>query len=529
MGKLKNQKAFTIIELIVVIAIIGILVLLAALKFSDYTEKVKVANIKNDILAYERTIEGKRSDGDKHIEGWEKVSPEKMESLKSSMFNKKGLMTSSNKEEFKDEIYYSIPKDRKLVKSYLNGNFYLGQGGKVYYHDEKLADKIKDNPSPMHTVTFNDYYGETIEEKTVEKGGSVKPPKLEVKGYSLRGWNKELTNINEDLIVEPVYTGPSDVDLGMENDFKWIESSIGYDGSNGEKGYFLYIGEGKDTVEIPHAIKGIHMTSYYGMFKNSKPEIKKIISTNKNIKDFVDMFYFSDIDTLDLTQLHTSSVENMKSMFSYSNINEVDLSSFDTSKVTNMDYMFHSSEIKVLDLNHFDTSKVVSMNNMFRNISADVVKVQNFNTSNVAHMRSMFESAKTENLDLSGLDTENVKDMERMFYQAKASILDVSSFDTSNVSNMNSMFRATLANSIVFSDKFTTHNVKDMSSMFSYAKAKELDLSSFDMINVLDTNSMFYQATAEKGYSRTQKDADILNAELLNFNSSSFTFKVKIY
>lgn len=48
-GKMKNKKGFTLIELIVVIAVIGILVLLAAPKFLGYTKDAHVAAMKADV------------------------------------------------------------------------------------------------------------------------------------------------------------------------------------------------------------------------------------------------------------------------------------------------------------------------------------------------------------------------------------------------------------------------------------------------------------------------------------------------
>lgn len=48
MQKAKNRKGFTLIELIVVMAILGVLVLLAAPKFLGYTKDANVATMKAD-------------------------------------------------------------------------------------------------------------------------------------------------------------------------------------------------------------------------------------------------------------------------------------------------------------------------------------------------------------------------------------------------------------------------------------------------------------------------------------------------
>ncbi|NMA86823.1 MAG: type II secretion system protein [Tissierellia bacterium] len=53
----RNKKGFTLIELIVVMAIIGILVMLAMPKFMGYTEKAKLTKIQNDIKVAENKVE----------------------------------------------------------------------------------------------------------------------------------------------------------------------------------------------------------------------------------------------------------------------------------------------------------------------------------------------------------------------------------------------------------------------------------------------------------------------------------------
>lgn len=56
-GKLKNNKAFTFIELTVVISILGIIVLLAVPECLDYVEQAKITQIQNDVRTLENIIE----------------------------------------------------------------------------------------------------------------------------------------------------------------------------------------------------------------------------------------------------------------------------------------------------------------------------------------------------------------------------------------------------------------------------------------------------------------------------------------
>lgn len=52
-----NRRAFTTIEMLVVILILGLLVLLAAPKFLGSSEKAELARIKHDVKAIETEVE----------------------------------------------------------------------------------------------------------------------------------------------------------------------------------------------------------------------------------------------------------------------------------------------------------------------------------------------------------------------------------------------------------------------------------------------------------------------------------------
>lgn len=526
---MKSNKAFTIIELVVVIAVIGILVLLASVKYSDYTEKAKITQVKNDIMTYEKEIDSKLHENDKYVDSWEKVDLATISSLKRSMFNKKGLIWKENQEKLSDDFYYKIPKTKNgdIFDSSLKGDFYLSQGGKVYYSDKKLASDVSggesDKEIEMHTVVFNNYYGNPLEEKKVEDGGAVEPPKLEVKGYKLNGWDKELENVKEDLLVDPVFEEPTDKSLGVEEDYKWVKDSNGYIGLNGEKGFFKYVGVGKKEVEIPHIIQGVQITSYYRMFEYAPSELEKVVSSNRKLTSTKRMFYYSNSKSLNFADFYTSSIKDMSYMF-YGVKGEVSgLNNFNTSNVTDMSFMFSHSYSDTLDLRSFNTSSVVNFTSMFReskttNIFIDTDKfdtsnatsmggmfwgtqvtnldVSKFNTSKVTSMNSMFQESEATNLDVSNFDTSNVTDMTQMFWGSKSKTLDVSNFNTSKVKGMAFMFSVTSATNIDVSN-FDTSKVENMSQMFSHSKAIEIDVSNFNTSNVVDMNNMFYMADTE--------------------------------
>ncbi|EPM5620899.1 BspA family leucine-rich repeat surface protein, partial [Listeria monocytogenes] len=197
------------------------------------------------------------------------------------------------------------------------------------------------------------------------------------------------------------------------------------------------------------------------------------------------LFRYSEVTSLDLSNLDTSSVTDMSSMFDRNDLTSLDLSNLDTSNVTNMAFMFYNSTGTSIDVSNFDTSSVTSMYAMFSSCDvATSIDVSNFNTSNVTNMGSMFSyTSAVTSLDVSKFDTSNVTNMNSMFKGSAATSLDVSGFNTSNVTDMNAMFRDSTVTSIDVSN-FNTSNVMGMEDMFYNSAVTSLDVSNFDTSKV---------------------------------------------
>lgn len=460
------KKGFTIIELIVVIAVLGVLVLLASGYFIGYAEKAKITQIKSDSKSYETFIGAERQKDENYHTNWNLVDPDDLRDkiTEGVLYDKKGLV--EDESVISDDMpYYEIPD--KLINTHLDGLFIYAEDGKVYYDGPK-GNKNNGN-GVGYDSTYKDY--RWVENEFI---GRAKP------------------TISTQLAA-----------IGNYN-YNLNEKGVG----DNEYGYWHYIGD-DEVVIIPEYIQGHKVTSYKRMFANHRDmrdQIlpKKIISTNKNITDMSLMFEdalikvtqynedgepiedptFNPADhVLDLTELDTSGVTDMYGMFKNFKGDFVDLSTWNTSNVKSMNSMFKEARNiklvkkekleeffemqKLWDENpdafemtqeeydeiyegilymNFDTRNVTDMSEMFYGVH-DIypIYIESFNTSNVESMRSMFERAGINDGDsFKHFDTGKVMDMERMFYDATFydNKLDLSTWETSELESVSDMFNS---------------------------------------------------------------------------------------
>ena len=243
-----------------------------------------------------------------------------------------------------------------------------------------------------------------------------------------------------------------------------------------------------------------NVTNMRGMFNNAS-NIKNIYFTpffnTKKVTTMEEMFAgCSNLENLDLSSFDTTNVTNMRSIFEgCENLKYLDISSFDTRNVTNMKSMFKGCiNLKILDISSFDTRNVTNMKSMFKICkNLKILDLLSFDTRNVTTMEEMFAECNTlQNLNLSSFDTKKVNNMKSMFDRCGLEKIDLSNFDTRNVENMEALFRENYClKNIIFSPSFITNKVISMNHMFSYTSLINLDLSSFEIINICKTMNMF--------------------------------------
>lgn len=172
----RNKRGFTLIELIVVMAIIGILVLLAMPKFLGYTQRARITNIKHDVKVAEDKIEEYLIKYHKLPDDWVEVTKEQLEALKDEkkLYDKEGLVENNV-----DDGEYKIIKDdfvKTEIRSKLKGTFYANNDGRVYYEDTKAGkpnEDIKEDKCPAITCNYKlidipEEFIEKIEEQGIE-------------------------------------------------------------------------------------------------------------------------------------------------------------------------------------------------------------------------------------------------------------------------------------------------------------------------------------------------------------------------
>jgi len=159
LNKLKNKKAFTIIELIIIMAIIAVLVLLATPKFIGYTQKAKTTRITNDSAEIEKASERYYLD----IQDWPRLTDkaytaEKIISFAQEIKDKTGkIVTLDSNGSYYDIDYYKL---QTYMQKPVDAEYYIIQNpvGNVYYLSnltQKGATRLSGESIPENTNLLN--------------------------------------------------------------------------------------------------------------------------------------------------------------------------------------------------------------------------------------------------------------------------------------------------------------------------------------------------------------------------------------
>lgn len=194
-----NKKGFTIIELVVVIAVIAIITLLAAGRMTGYAKRAKITHIKNDIKAAENIIDEHLAIDQVLPENWNDVSLAKLNNSAAmkDLYSTKGLVDKVEVDEYKE-----IDKSTliKKVKTTLPGVFYTSKGGKVYYESKgkstppknifKEKVKVKENSVSRLIVLDTNF------PNGIFKAGEIISGDIKVKGVRALDFNLQVNMVH---------------------------------------------------------------------------------------------------------------------------------------------------------------------------------------------------------------------------------------------------------------------------------------------------------------------------------------------
>lgn len=194
----RRNNAFTLIELIVVMAIIGVLVLLAAPKFLGYTEDAKQTRIKNDIKVMENKIEEYLITHEGLPDEWTVKPLEELQAL----VNQKKLYEHSGEVKALEIVSYKVVEGTFLEDTKLESTFYASNNGKVFYKRNEESEIAKTLPAPfLNGVELSSflYYEQEIESNGVVIDVYDLLDKFIVDYYNLNG---ETYTVKPEKVVE---------------------------------------------------------------------------------------------------------------------------------------------------------------------------------------------------------------------------------------------------------------------------------------------------------------------------------------
>ena len=207
---LRRKSGFTLIELIVTIAVLGILVLIAAPRILGYTEKAQLTRIQHDVKIMEQEMELVNLDKEVNIASWDDNAKDLgLLVVQNKLYEKEGFASNVNKDHlikhFEGNSVYSLNDDEALnskvdqrvpgiggdliplmndfttddilnsegapygykvvpkeytnkINSKLKGTFYSNPDGKVYYENDKALTTQKNDVFCEATIAEDDGY-----------------------------------------------------------------------------------------------------------------------------------------------------------------------------------------------------------------------------------------------------------------------------------------------------------------------------------------------------------------------------------
>lgn len=367
-----NKKAFTIIELIVVIVVIGILVLLATPKITGYAEKAKIKKIGVDIKEIDNlVIEDQSLDKGLMIGG--KVDQATIDSIGvggpyviKDVYNKKGRVKNFDKT---DEYYHlnSGMADQN-TNTPLGGIYIMSKKDESIYYIE-----IKETNHWIIDSEGNFIY--------IGTDKVVKIPD-EIQGQKVDNYSKMFVNNG----VEKVIRNNQSV-----KDMSYMFESAG---------------KRNKTLDVS-SLRTSNVTDFSYMFReNQSSNIFGLDNFNtSNAYSMEQMFRDSYATSINVESFDTYNVSNTFGMFKESKATELKFSKkFNTVKVKNVGEMFQSAKVnklvglKYMDLSGVNVQTLVNHTKEVDGSRKDLFTDSEFTFKNMSYWKNELDSGRKLNI-----------------------------------------------------------------------------------------------------------------------------------
>lgn len=465
----KEARAFTIVELVVIIAVIGILVTVGYFGFSTWRDRVAETELKSDLNAVAAAMESARN--------WGKGFPELSDgaTFDGSDPATKDLFTQSSnviltyyEGDGKNFCIDAVSKARSTVTMFYNtengnkepkkGTCLGGEGSSingtqtVFVFDTRLSDCSGTIQLPIASPTSAP--GSTI--NWGDGSTSSLTAGLQSHAYSTPGryvvtYDGPIANLSHGAL-------PASVHGCMRELRQWGSAATPWSVSFHNAKNLTYVAKPPSTVtQMPNLFNGA-------------------VSFNQPIGDW-----------------DVSNVVNMNSAFMGATLFNQPIGTWNVGSVTDMFNMFLGATSFNQNLNSWNVSNVTTMTQMFYGATAFNSPIGSWNTSKVTNMGGMFTAASNFNQPIGSWNVSSVTNMSQMFLSS-AFNQPVGSWNVGNVANMGGLFRSSPFNQPIGS--WNTSNATNMNSMFAGATAFNQPISSWNTGNVTDMGQMFYNAVS---------------------------------
>lgn len=427
-------KGFTIIELIVVIAVLGILVLIAYPRFNNYLEKAELARIQNDIKTAENSLLSHLVDTDELPADWGDVPTSELGELasESKLYNKKGLAKGVSAETYKviDDDFI-----KENVHSKLKGQFFGNKEGGVYYSDDKIEG------------------------------------------------------------IPPLEAIPNEYKVVNDSSFAWTANNNGpFSESKDEYGFYLYTG-GEEYVILPETIEGVKVDNYYKMFSAGSSPVKGVASESVGVVNMNNMFESTPSTELSVEHLKTTDTQYFSGMFKDVHLQELDLNYFDFSKAKNTSEMFAESTIPTLEMKTFEAPNLENAYAMFMSTTTDKISFPYLDAPKLTGANQMFRDSKTTSINLHGLNAPKAQDFWSMMASIETKKVDFSNVTLGEKAdrgpvNIKSLFENSTIEDLN-ANNLSAQKVGELNAIFRNITAKNIHANNMEFKDGYQSPQMF--------------------------------------